>query len=137
MANVNTGYLSTNRGLIKIAQIIIGFIICGILCASWIGGRSCFGEGRVGFASGLNFVFVVVNIVLFFLNFMTLSSYNLEQIISLVATILFLVASVLLVWWVIEFNVDHTRMIIATVLVIVQFVLALYDLKILRGESLN
>ncbi|KAI6174634.1 hypothetical protein M3Y97_01012500 [Aphelenchoides bicaudatus] len=137
MANVNTGYLSTNRGIIKIAQIIIGFIISGILCASWIGGRSCFGEGRLGFASGLNFVFVIINIVVFILNFLSLASYKLEQIISLVATILFLVASVLLVWYVIEYSVEHTRLIIATVLIIVQFLLFLYDLKILRGEASN
>lgn len=32
------------------------------------GGSSCFGEGRLGFASGLNFVIVVINIVLFVLN---------------------------------------------------------------------
>jgi len=137
MANINSGYLSTNRGVIKIAQVIIGFIICGILCASWIGGRSCFGEGRVGYASGLNFVFVVINIVLFILNILSLSSYKLEQVVSLIGTILFLVASVLLVWFIIEYNVDHTRMIIATVLIIVQFLLFLYDLKILRGEALN
>jgi hypothetical protein len=137
MANVNTGYLSTHRGIIKIAQIIIGFIISGILCASWIGGKSCFGEGRVGFASGLNFVVVIINIVLFILNFLTLASYKLEQVYSLVCTILFLIASILLIWFIIEHNVDTTRFIIATVLIIVQFLLFLYDLKILRGEALN
>jgi len=137
MANVNSGYLSTNRGIIKIAQIIIGFIICGLLCASWVGGRSCFGEGRIGFASGLNFVCVIINIVLFILNFLTLSSYKLEQLYSLIGTILFLIASILLVWFIIVQNVEHTRLIVATVLIVVQFVLFLYDLRILRGESFN
>lgn len=77
MAGLNTAYLSTNRGIIKILQIIVGFIICSLLCANWYGGKSCFGEGRLGFASGLNFVVVVINIVLFILNFVNLAAYKL------------------------------------------------------------
>jgi hypothetical protein len=32
---LNTSYLGTNRGIIKILQIITGFIICSVLCANW------------------------------------------------------------------------------------------------------
>jgi K+ transporter len=79
----------------------------------------------------------VINVVLFVLNLLTLASYRLEQIYSLVCTILFLIASILMVWFVIVNGVDNTRFIIGTVLIVVQFVLFLYDLKILRGETLN
>ncbi|VDO27142.1 unnamed protein product, partial [Brugia timori] len=63
--SLNTRYLSSNRGIIKIVQIVLGFVICSLLCTSWYGGRSCFGEGRIGFCSGLNFVVLIINIVLF------------------------------------------------------------------------
>ncbi|KAI6226282.1 hypothetical protein M3Y99_01311900 [Aphelenchoides fujianensis] len=80
---VNSAYLSTNRGILKILQIVVGFIICSLLCANWYGGRSCFGEGRLGYASGLNFVVVVINIVLFVLNFLDVNAlYKLEKLYS-------------------------------------------------------
>jgi TRAP-type mannitol/chloroaromatic compound transport system permease small subunit len=82
-------------------------------------------------------VFVIINIVIFILNLLSLTNYGLEQIIALVGTILFLIASVLLIWLAIEKNNDHVRFIIPVVLVVVQFVLHLYDLKILRGEASN
>jgi hypothetical protein len=135
--SLNTGYLSTNRGIIKIAEIIIGFIISGILCASWIGGSSCFGHGQTGFASGLNFVVVIINIVLFILNFVDMAAYKLESIYSLVCCILFFIAGGLLVWWIIVHNVESARMIIATILIFVQAFLHLWDAKILRGEASN
>lgn len=33
--SLNTRYLSTNRGIIKILQVICGFIICSLLCTQW------------------------------------------------------------------------------------------------------
>lgn len=61
-AKMNTRYVTSNRGLIKIIEIIVGVIICSLLCYKWYGGQNCFGEGRVGFASGLNFVILVSDI---------------------------------------------------------------------------
>ncbi|KAI6170157.1 hypothetical protein M3Y98_01210300 [Aphelenchoides besseyi] len=128
MVNMNTAYLSSHRGLIKIAQIIIGFFISGLLCANWIGGRSCFGEGRIGYSSGLNFVCVVINIVLLILNFIELSNWGLERLYSIVCAILFLIAAILLVWLLVVHNFNPTYLIIATILIAVQFLLYLYDI---------
>nr|CAD2183062.1 unnamed protein product [Meloidogyne enterolobii] len=55
--SLNTGYLQTNRGVIKILQIIFGFIVCSLLCYYWYGGRTCFYEGRLGFVSGCKFYY--------------------------------------------------------------------------------
>uniref|UniRef100_A0AC35UIH0 MARVEL domain-containing protein n=1 Tax=Rhabditophanes sp. KR3021 TaxID=114890 RepID=A0AC35UIH0_9BILA len=134
--SLNTGYFSTNRGVIKILQIIIGFIICSLMCATAWGGRSCFGETRIGFASGLNFVVLIINIVFFVLNFLSLSNWSLEKTYSAICTVLFLIAGALMIWFIIERN-NASGFIISTVLVFVQFVLFIYDTKILNGESPN
>jgi len=133
----NSGYLSTNHGIIKIIQIIIGFVISACLCATWLGGRSCFGEGRIGFASGLNFVVLIINIVIFVLCLLEVMQYKLERIYTIVCIVLFLVAAVLLVWMVVVDNYDRTKIIVATVLIVVQFILFVYDFKILNGEISN
>ncbi|CAD6190498.1 unnamed protein product [Caenorhabditis auriculariae] len=135
--SLNTRYLSTNRGIIKILQIVVGFIVCSLLCSQWYGGRSCFGEGRLGFASGLNFVCVVINIVLFVLNFLNIGAWGLERIYSVICCVLFLIASILLVWFIIEVNTSHGWLIASAVLIVVEFLLFLWDVKILQGESPN
>jgi cytosine/uracil/thiamine/allantoin permease len=137
MAALNTRYLSTNRGIIKILQIIVGIIICSLLCYKWYGGKSCFGEGRLGFASGLNFVLLIVNVVFFFLNFLDLSVYKLERLYSFLGTILLFVALGLVIWWIVEAGVETERLIGSTVLIGVLAILFLYDLKILQGEIAN
>ncbi|KHN83118.1 hypothetical protein Tcan_17081 [Toxocara canis] len=134
---INTHYLGSNRGIIKIIQIVVGFIICSLLCASWHGGRSCFGEGRLGFCSGLNFVILIINIVLFVINFLNIVAWKLERIYSVVATVLFLVASILIVWFIIEVNADRTSLIITAICIIAEFFLFLWDVKILQGEAPN
>ena len=119
-------------------------------CADTFSGRSCFYEGRLGYASGLNFVVLIgesncrlwplkpaavfsVNIVLLVLNILSVSSYNLEKLYSIVTCVLFLIAAALLVWMLVV-HVLHTgenwRMIAAVVLVCVQFVLFLYDVSL-------
>ncbi|KHJ90779.1 hypothetical protein OESDEN_09367 [Oesophagostomum dentatum] len=113
--SLNTRYLSTNRGIIKILQIVAGFIICSLLCAQWYGGRSCFGEGRLGFCSGLNFICVVINIVLFVLNFLNISAWGLERIYSVVCTVLFLIAAALIIWFIIEYNTSRGTLIASAV----------------------
>ena len=137
MASLNTNYLSTNRGIIKILQIICGFFVCSLLCATWYGGKSCFGEGRIGFCSGLNFVIVIINIVLFILNLLNLAVWKLERIYSVIATILFLVATVLIVWYIIEWNVSRGTLIASAVFIVIEFLLFLWDVKILQGEAPN
>jgi len=135
---LNTGYLSTNRGIIKILQIVAGFVICSFLCANWYGGRSCFGEGRLGFASGLNFVIVIINIVVFFINLCNMHIWSLERIYSSICVVLFFVATGLLIWYMIDHNSMNTGWLIATtILIFVVGILFLWDLKILRGEESN
>uniref|UniRef100_A0A1I7X5R0 MARVEL domain-containing protein n=1 Tax=Heterorhabditis bacteriophora TaxID=37862 RepID=A0A1I7X5R0_HETBA len=170
--SLNTRYLSTNRGIIKILQIVAGFIICSLLCSQWYGGRSCFGEGRLGFCSGLNFVCVIINIVLFVLNFLNIGAWGLERIYSVVSTVLFLIASVLIIWFIIEVNSSRGWLIASAVgimkklsskdthllsskalirticleqsimsylqaLIVCEFLLFLWDVKILQGEAPN
>ena len=35
MAGINVGYLSENRGVLKIVEIVIGFVLCSLLCDVW------------------------------------------------------------------------------------------------------
>ncbi|KAL3989935.1 putative integral membrane protein [Acanthocheilonema viteae] len=135
--SLNTRYLSSNRGIIKIVQIILGFVVCSLLCTSWYGGRSCFGEGRIGFCSGLNFVVLVINIVIFIINFLNINAWKLERVYSIVCVVLFLIASILIIWFIIEVNTNRTSLIITTICLIVEFLLFLQDVKILQGEAPN
>ncbi|VDN39444.1 unnamed protein product [Gongylonema pulchrum] len=118
---MNTRYLSSNRGLIKIMQIILGFVICSLLCASWHGGRSCFGEGRLGYCSALNFIVLIINIIFFIVNFLNIVAWKLERVYSVVCTVLFLVASILIIWFIIEMNTSRTSLIITAVSVLTLF----------------
>lgn len=137
MGGLNTNYLTTNRGVIKIIQIVLGFIICSLLCATWHGGKSCFYEGRIGSVSGLNFIILIINIVLYILNFLNVSVWKLEKIYSIVATILFLIAAIVLIWFIIVHEDNRNFMIASTVLIATQFFLFLWDVKILQGEASN
>lgn len=101
---LNTGYFATNRGIIKIVQIILGIVICSILCGNWYGGRECFGEGRLGYVSGLNFVVLIINVVLLILNFVELGMWKLERLYSIVCFILFVIATGVFIWYIIERN---------------------------------
>lgn len=101
------------------------------------GGRSCFGEGRLGYASGLNFVVLIINIVLFILNLLNLAVWKLERIYSIVCTILFAIATGLLLWYMIQQDNWHSTLVITVILLFVQTLLFLWDVKILQGESPN
>ncbi|KAK0403509.1 hypothetical protein QR680_016963 [Steinernema hermaphroditum] len=135
--SLNTRYLSTNRGLIKIAQIIIGFVICSLLCAHWYGGKSCFGDGRLGVCSTFNFLILIGNIAFFALNFLDLTNYRAERTYSVICCVVFLICSALIIWYVIEYNVERGFLIASCVLIVIQFFLFLWDVKILQGEASN
>ncbi|KAK6112470.1 Uncharacterized protein BM_BM5121 [Brugia malayi] len=135
--SLNTRYLSSNRGIIKIVQIVLGFVICSLLCTSWYGGRSCFGEGRIGFCSGLNFVVLIINIVLFIINFLNITAWKMERVYSAICMVLFLVAIILIIWFIVEVSNNQTYLIITTVCFIVECLLFLRDVKILQGEASN
>jgi Ca2+/Na+ antiporter len=57
-------------------------------------------------------------------------SFFQERIYSIIATILFLIAAILLIWFIIVDGHESSRLIIATVLIAVQFILFLYDVKV-------
>jgi 4-amino-4-deoxy-L-arabinose transferase-like glycosyltransferase len=66
-------YMRTNRAAIKIIEIIIGIILCALLCGPWYGrpfwDHGCFAhDGRLGFCSGLNFIILIINIIVLVLN---------------------------------------------------------------------
>ncbi|VDO43150.1 unnamed protein product [Onchocerca flexuosa] len=114
--SLNTRYLSSNLGIIKIMQICLGFVVCSLLCTSWYDGRSCFGEGRIGFCSGLNFVVLVINIVFFIVNLLNINAWKMERMYSAICTVLFLIASILIIWFIIERNASHSNLIITAVI---------------------
>ncbi|KAK0409522.1 hypothetical protein QR680_004594 [Steinernema hermaphroditum] len=135
---LNTGYLQTSRGICKIISIIIGFVLCSVLCANWYGGRSCFdADGRLGFVSGLNFVVVIINIVFFVLNLLDINVIRFERIYALVGTILFFVAAGIMIWYVVADGSNAGWIIGTTAGMIALALLFLWDLKILRGEASN
>jgi len=141
-------YLKSNRFVIKIVQLIIGFILCGLLCGPWYGRNffehGCFYHaGRLGFCSGLNFVILVINIIVLILNLANLSNiYAIERVYNIVCSVLFLVASVLILWHIL-YNFDNNYdavggwLIVSTVLLVVMFVLFLMDVKIQHGTAPN
>ncbi|KAI1726363.1 hypothetical protein DdX_03081 [Ditylenchus destructor] len=125
----NSSYLTSDRGIAKLVQIILGLVVCAIMCANWYGGSSCFGEGRLGYASGLNFVIVVINIILFLLNLFNIRLYRIEQFYNVVSSILFLIAIILLVWYMIASSAWGAWMIVAAICILIIFALFQYDFK--------
>ncbi|GMT01772.1 hypothetical protein PENTCL1PPCAC_23946, partial [Pristionchus entomophagus] len=130
---LNTRYLQSNRGLIKILQIVFGFILHSQLCGNWY--DSCFGSGRLGFCSGLNYVALIVNILMFAIKLLNLGSLNIEHSYAVIGSILFLVASALAVWLLIEAH--SSRHIGTAVLIIAELFLFQWDVKIMEGKSSN
>ncbi|KAI6176320.1 hypothetical protein M3Y97_00785300 [Aphelenchoides bicaudatus] len=100
----NSHYLGSDRGVCKIVQIVIGFVICSSLCANWYGGASCFGEGRIGFVSGLNFVLLIGNIIAFLLNLCNVAIGRLEYFFNVIASIFLVIAIILFGWWMIQYG---------------------------------
>uniref|UniRef100_A0AC35FLW3 MARVEL domain-containing protein n=1 Tax=Panagrolaimus sp. PS1159 TaxID=55785 RepID=A0AC35FLW3_9BILA len=137
MAEFILGYLSSNRGIIKIFQIIIGIILCSFLCAYQYGVRSCFGEGRVGFTSGLNVIVLIANIVFLVLGLLTLNVTKLDHIYSVVCAVLFAIAAALFLWYMIQYDTFVYNHVLVAVLIFVQFLLFLWDVKILTGRAPN
>jgi len=131
---LNTAYLSSNRGVAKILQVILGFIICSLLCVNWYNGRSCFFECRLAYATTLSFVVVVANIIIFLMNFLGLGLPKIECVYSIVCSGLFLVAACLLVWFIAQRDTHRGFLIAASVLLLLESLLFLLDIKIIRGE---
>ncbi|CAD5235381.1 unnamed protein product [Bursaphelenchus xylophilus] len=132
----DSNYLSSHRGIIKIAQIIIGIVIVSLTCGNVFGHGSCFKEGRISYTSGLNSVTLIINIVFLILNLLELSQLSLERIYTFVGTVLFLIAAILIVWLIVV-NDHRGGYITIAALVIIQFLLFLWDSKILQGEASN
>lgn len=65
---------------------------------------SCFQEGRLGYVSGLNFVLLVANIIVFLLNLFEIRVGRLEYCFNVVASILLLIAVVLFGWYMIQYG---------------------------------
>ncbi|KAF7624770.1 hypothetical protein Mgra_00009959 [Meloidogyne graminicola] len=137
MAGLNTAYLQTNRGVIKLLEIIFGFIVCSLLCVYWYGGRTCFYEGRIGFVSGLNFIIVIINVVLFVLNLLSVENYKMERIYSVVGTVLFIIAFAIMIWVLIQYDFHYGQYIASTILIGIIMGLFIWDYQILHGQAFN
>jgi len=124
---VNTGYFKTNRGIIKILEIIVGIIVC----------KSFFAAVTVGFVSELNFAVLIINVIFLILNFTSYNMENAERIYSIVCTVAFLIAIILNFWAVFANNVPIGSLLSSAVLMAVMFALFLWDVKIQQGEAKN
>uniref|UniRef100_A0A183BUN5 MARVEL domain-containing protein n=1 Tax=Globodera pallida TaxID=36090 RepID=A0A183BUN5_GLOPA len=98
-AKLNTAYLGSHRGIIKILQIVFGLIVCTLLC---IGSHGFFSGCFYDAASGINAIIVVLNIVFFVLNLVDASQNKWERIYTVVALVLFVLAFVLMLWNLLE-----------------------------------
>ncbi|KAI1704752.1 hypothetical protein Ddc_16047 [Ditylenchus destructor] len=136
MTTINTNYFGTNRGIIKILQIVIGFILSSLVYGNWYGGYRYYHDGRLSFVSSLNTVVIIINIVVLILHVLDVEIFKFERIYSIIATILFLLASILIIWISIEVNM-HGSTIIASCLIVTLFLLFLWDVKIIQGEAPN
>ncbi|CAJ0583072.1 unnamed protein product, partial [Mesorhabditis spiculigera] len=135
MVKLDTNYLTTRRGLIRIALIVCGFAVCTLLCNDWYGGKSCFNEGRLGGVSGANFIAVVVNIVFFVLAFLSITNYSFERLWALIGAIVFAICAAFMIWYIIEDGLKNNVTLLPTALVVVEFLLFVWDWQILRGEA--
>ncbi|CAD5227040.1 unnamed protein product [Bursaphelenchus xylophilus] len=131
---INSHYVSTDRGITKLVQIILGFVICSVLCANWYGGASCFSEGRIGFTSGLNFVALLINILLFILNLCEFCAPKLESIYNLIMTLLFIVATVLFLWYMIQYSAWGVWMIVTAVILVIMVLIYMADTNSSRHQ---
>ncbi|KAI6174631.1 hypothetical protein M3Y97_01012200 [Aphelenchoides bicaudatus] len=138
-SGINTKYLQTNRGVIRIALIVLGIILSGMLCGPYyVGHAHCFFEGRMSYTTTLNFVTLIVNIVLFVLALINMGMPKLEKIYAIVCAILFIVSFALLVWFVVVYGVHQSAtVIVSVILVFIMAVCHLWDFKILNGEASN
>jgi len=131
----NSHYLASDRGICKIVQIVIGFVICSFLCANWYGGASCFGEGRIGYTSGVNFVLLVINIIFFLLNLLNIQIGRLEYFFNVIATILLVIAVGLLLWFMIEYGDWRVWRIVTLVGIIIIILMYSWDSNRVRRHE--
>ncbi|KAL3102106.1 hypothetical protein niasHS_003515 [Heterodera schachtii] len=131
----HSDYVSSNRGITKIIQIVLGFVVCSVLCSNWYGGYSCFGEGRLGYVSGLNFVCLLINIILFLLNLFNIRPLKLEQLYNVAAALLLLVGIVLLLWYMIQYSYWNIWMIIAAPCSVFLLLMSEYSKALLSEEA--
>jgi len=68
------------------------------------------------------------------LNFLSLGMIRVERIYSIICSCLFLIAALLLVWIVVQKNTHRGFLIAAAVLVLIESLLFLLDIKIIAGE---
>ncbi|KAI1701365.1 hypothetical protein DdX_16118 [Ditylenchus destructor] len=133
---MNTNYLSGHRGIIKIIQIIIGFVLVSTTFGGLFGYHHVgYSDFRMGYVGTLNGICIIVNIVFLILNLLELAQFQFEKIYSVVACVLWLIASIFVVWLMIATNTWSANPIISVVLIVIMFVLFLYDVKILQGEA--
>uniref|UniRef100_A0A914CUN6 MARVEL domain-containing protein n=1 Tax=Acrobeloides nanus TaxID=290746 RepID=A0A914CUN6_9BILA len=135
---LKTEYLSTNRGIIKIIQIVIGIILSMMVCRYWEGGRGiCFNDFRTGYMGALNYIVLILNVMWFILNLINIKNWKIERIYAIICTVLFFVALGLLIYYFVAQHYDAAYNIIGMILVGVIAGLFLWDVKILQGESSN
>ncbi|KAI1711455.1 hypothetical protein Ddc_12901 [Ditylenchus destructor] len=136
---MNTAYLTSNRGIIKIIQIIIGFVLVSTTFGGLFTNKDFmgFGDWRMGYIGTLNGVCIIVNIVFLVLNLVELGSYGLEKFYAVLVAVLWLLSAIFIVWLMITRKFYEFNPILSAILIVITFVLHLYDVRILQGEVPN
>ncbi|KAH7720652.1 Protein M60.4 b [Aphelenchoides avenae] len=139
MVHVTTNYCSSNRGIVKFAQMII----CGVILILMVivGFEKVFEEGgQLAFCLVLTAVVLIILIIFFVLNAFGFGAWRLERAFAVFCIFLFVVAFALLLWYVIVkwHTSSHTFYFVAcAVLTALLCFFFLWDVKILQGEASN
>jgi len=136
MGMVDIEYVKSNRGIIKIVEIVLGFVISYLLCGTWVGESGCYGSGRLGYCTMVNSLAIGLNIIWLILNLLEFRFYKLERFYNIFLAFLFLLAVLLIVWFVTD-HWNSWTVIVGAVLIIAQFIFLLWDVKIIQGEAPN
>ncbi|KHN71591.1 hypothetical protein Tcan_03752 [Toxocara canis] len=137
--HLNRGYLVSEHGTCKIAQIIVGATSFSLLCSTSFRheGANCFQERQIAFCSFSIFISTFLNIGFFVVNLLGHNVWNLERIYSVFSTAIFLTASLLILLFVIEREQKSGWLLIATMLILFLLVLYLWDVKVVWCQWCN
>ncbi|CAJ0955369.1 unnamed protein product, partial [Mesorhabditis belari] len=132
---LNLRFLETNRGIIKILQIIIGAIISSLVCGNFLWDKHyCWSYGNRGYAGIWNSACLFINIILLILHLTNIKIKKLERVYAIIALILYMIAVGMLIWYWAHIGGAWDG-VVGTVLAIVMTGLYIWDLQILQGDS--
>ncbi|CAJ0583059.1 unnamed protein product, partial [Mesorhabditis spiculigera] len=128
----NSRYWQTNRGIIKILQIIIGLLISG----SW-GLYRGHGNYQTNTGYSINSLCLLINIVFFVLHLINIKNYKLERVYTIIGMILYIIIAALIIWHCFDYHEKYgLGWDLPYVFIYVGMaILYLWDFQILNGDA--